>query len=189
MRQRVMIAMAIACSPELLIADEPTTALDVTIQAQILQLLRSLNRERGMAILLITHDLGVVAQTCQRVMVMYAGRVVEHAPVVDLFARPLHPYTRGLLGSIPSAEGRRGALRQIPGSPPDLAERIDGCAFAPRCPLVRDRCRSELPVLRSLRPGHESACHVAEELLGLPADAALGAPAGVPQDGPGGSRT
>ena len=181
--------MAIACSPELLIADEPTTALDVTIQAQILQLLRSLNRERGMAILLITHDLGVVAQTCQRVMVMYGGRIVEHAPVVGLFARPLHPYTRGLLGSIPSAGGRRGALRQIPGAPPDLAQRIDGCAFAPRCPLVHDRCRSELPVLRTLRPSHESACHVAEDLLGLPADAALGAPADAPHECPGRSTT
>jgi oligopeptide/dipeptide ABC transporter ATP-binding protein len=173
MRQRVMIAMAIACSPELLIADEPTTALDVTIQAQILQLLRSLNAERGMAILLVTHDLGVIAQTCQRVMVMYAGLIVERAQIVDLFARPFHPYTRGLLGSMPSTTDRRARLHPITGAPPDLSTPIEGCAFAPRCPLVHERCRAELPQLRVLRPQHESACHVAEDLLDLPAGATL----------------
>jgi oligopeptide/dipeptide ABC transporter ATP-binding protein len=164
MRQRVMIAMAIACSPELLIADEPTTALDVTIQAQILQLLRAINRERGMAILLVTHDLGVIAQTSQRVLVMYAGRIVEHASVRDLFARPLHPYTRGLLDSIPRSQDRRARLSPIPGSPPSLLGPTVGCAFAPRCPFARDRCRVERPELRVLQPGHSSACHLAEEL-------------------------
>jgi peptide/nickel transport system ATP-binding protein len=173
MRQRVMIAMAIACSPELLIADEPTTALDVTIQAQILQLLRSLNAERGMAVLLVTHDLGVIAETCQRVMVMYAGRIVEHATAADLFAQPLHPYTRGLLASMPSTTDRKARLQPIGGSPPDLSKPLEGCAFAPRCPLVHQRCRTELPLLRELRPGHRSACHVAEVLLERPIGAPL----------------
>jgi peptide/nickel transport system ATP-binding protein len=176
MRQRVMIAMAIACGPRLLIADEPTTALDVTIQAQILDLLRSLNRERRMAILLVTHDLGVVAQTCERVMVMYAGRIVEQAPVKPLFRAPLHPYTRGLLASIPDIADRRERLSPIPGSPPYLGARIDGCAFAARCPLVIDRCRVERPELRWLPVAdadHLTACHRAEELAGLPATADL----------------
>jgi oligopeptide/dipeptide ABC transporter ATP-binding protein len=176
MRQRVMIAMAVACGPRLLIADEPTTALDVTIQAQILDLLRSLNRERRMAILLVTHDLGVVAQTCERVMVMYAGRIVEQAPVRPLFRAPLHPYTRGLLASIPDIADRRERLSPIPGSPPYLGARIDGCAFAARCPLAIDRCRSERPLLRSLPAvdaDHLTACHRAEELAGLPATADL----------------
>ena len=178
MRQRVMIAMAIACGPRLLIADEPTTALDVTIQAQILDLLRALNQERRMAILLVTHDLGVVAQTCERVMVMYAGRIVERAPVRPLFAAPLHPYTRGLLASIPDIADRRERLSPIPGSPPYLGARIDGCAFAPRCPLVIDRCRTERPLLRMLPVAdadHATACHRAEELAGLPATADLAA--------------
>ena len=176
MRQRVMIAMAIACGPRLLIADEPTTALDVTIQAQILDLLRRLNHERRMAILLVTHDLGVVAQTCERVMVMYAGRIVERAPVRPLFAAPLHPYTRGLLASIPDIADRRERLSPIPGSPPNLGLAIDGCAFAVRCPLAIDRCRVERPVLRTLPAAdgdHETACHRAEELVGLPATAPL----------------
>jgi oligopeptide/dipeptide ABC transporter ATP-binding protein len=177
MRQRVMIAMAIACSPKLLIADEPTTALDVTIQAQILQLLRSLNAERGMAVLLVTHDLGVVAEICQRVMVMYAGRIVERAAAVDLFGCPLHPYTRGLLASMPGASDRHARLRPIGGSPPDLSKPIQGCAFAPRCVLVHDRCRAELPQLRELRPGRWSACHVAETLLDPPASTLLTAAA------------
>jgi oligopeptide/dipeptide ABC transporter ATP-binding protein len=173
MRQRVMIAMAIACSPKLLIADEPTTALDVTIQAQILQLLRSLNAERGMAVLLVTHDLGVIAETSHRVMVMYAGRIVEHATAVGLFGCPLHPYTRGLLASMPSTTDRHARLRPIGGSPPDLSKPTCGCAFAIRCPLAHDRCRTELPLLRELRPGHWSACHVAEALLELSGGAPL----------------
>ena len=164
MRQRVMIAMAIACDPRLLIADEPTTALDVTIQAQILDLLRELNQERGMGLLLITHDLGIVAETCQRVMVMYAGRIVEQAPATALFAQPLHPYTIGLLNSIPSIEQRRERLQPISGAPPDLARRPSGCSFHPRCPLARDRCQAEVPALRELHPGHLTACHFAEEL-------------------------
>jgi oligopeptide/dipeptide ABC transporter ATP-binding protein len=170
MRQRVMIAMAVACGPELLIADEPTTALDVTIQAQILDLLRRLNHERRMAILLVTHDLGVVAQTCDRVMVMYAGRIVERAPVGPLFAGPLHPYTRGLLASIPDITDRRDRLHPIPGTPPDLSTALTGCAFAPRCPMAIERCRTELPVLRPFGAGREAACHRAEELAGVPPD-------------------
>ena len=156
MRQRVMIAMALSCNPRLLIADEPTTALDVTIQAQILRLMTELNQRVGAAILLITHDLGVIAETAHRVVVMYAGRKVEEAPVAELFARPLHPYTRGLMASIP--RGRQGAgvrrLSEIPGIVPSLREpepgrsAISGCAFAPRCPLATERCRTQTPVLR-----------------------------------------
>ncbi len=170
MRQRVMIAMAIACNPRLLIADEPTTALDVTIQAQILALLRQLNQARGMGLLLISHDLGVVAQICQRVMVMYAGRIVERGPVAALFAprsqggQILHPYTLGLLRSTPNLEQRQGRLQPIAGAPPDLSRLPSGCAFHPRCPLVQARCRSERPELRELQPGHFSACHFAEDL-------------------------
>ena len=176
MRARVMTAMALACGPRLLIADEPTTALDVTIQAQILELLRRLNEERQMAILLVTHDLGVVAQTCERVLVMYAGRIVEQAPVRPLFATPLHPYTRGLLASIPDIADRRERLSPIPGSPPNLGLTVDGCAFAPRCPIAIDRCRVERPPLRTLPiagADHLTACHRAEELAGLPAMAPL----------------
>ena len=143
MRQRVMIAMALACEPKLLIADEPTTALDVTIQAQILRLLRDLVRERGMALLLITHDLGVVHELCSRAVVLYAGRVVETAPVAELFAGPRHPYTAGLAASIPSIAVRRRRLPQIPGTPPDPARLPAGCAFAPRCPAAIERCRVE----------------------------------------------
>ncbi len=165
MRQRVMIAMAIACAPRLLIADEPTTALDVTIQAQILDLLAQLNRERHMALLLVTHDLGVVAEVCQRVMVMYAGRVVEQAAVVDLFRQPLHPYTLGLMHSIPDIERPQARLQPIPGAPPDLVRVPAGCPFHPRCPIVREECRSQRPSLRELLPGHLAACHFAGELL------------------------
>ncbi|KAB2846814.1 MAG: ABC transporter ATP-binding protein [Hyphomicrobiaceae bacterium] len=170
MRQRVMIAMALACDPQLLIADEPTTALDVTIQAQVLKLMLELKEETGAAVVLITHDLGVVAETCQRVLVMYAGRKVEEAPVNDLFDRPAHPYTRGLLASV--ARGKRGARRrrlaEIPGIVPSLREPIAGCAFAPRCSLASDRCRAEVPLLRAV-PGadaaHTAACFAAEEAL------------------------
>ena len=163
MRQRVMIAMALACNPKLLIADEPTTALDVTIQAQILDLMRELKAKSGAAILLITHDLGVVAEMAERVVVMYAGRKVEEAPVEALFARPRHPYTRGLLGSIPRLEdalenGSRKRLAEIPGVVPSLKEEIRGCTFAPRCPLATDRCRADYPPLELKSTGHWAAC-------------------------------
>ncbi|MFM7846848.1 MAG: ABC transporter ATP-binding protein [Planctomycetota bacterium] len=148
MRQRVMIAMALSCEPEVLIADEPTTALDVTIQAQILELLQQLQRERGMSILLITHDLGIVANSCHRVVVMYGGRIVEEAPVGELFAQPRHPYTRGLLASVPRWDGQETQLLQaIEGQPPNMADPPSGCTFHPRCPFSIDRCRVELPQL------------------------------------------
>ena len=165
MRQRVMIAMALACNPAVLIADEPTTALDVTIQAQILNLMLELKERLGTAIVLITHDLGVVAETAQRVIVMYAGRKVEEATVEELFRHPLHPYTRGLMGSIPrrSAKGKRrgairGRLQEISGIVPSLREAIPGCAFAPRCAHATARCMAEQPPLEMLRPGHLTAC-------------------------------
>jgi oligopeptide/dipeptide ABC transporter ATP-binding protein len=164
MRQRVMIAMALACEPELLIADEPTTALDVTIQAQILDLLRSLARERDMALLLITHDLGVVRELCERAIVLYAGRVVEEAPVTDLLRSPRHPYTAGLGASIPSIASRRARLPQIPGTPPDPTAMPAGCAFAPRCPAAIEACVMAVPPLIDLEPGRRSACLRAVEL-------------------------
>lgn len=166
MSQRVMIAMAIACGPKLLIADEPTTALDVTIQAQILELMKELQASSGMGMIIITHDLGVVAETADHVAVMYAGRKVEEAPVEALFERPLHRYTRGLLGATPSAMGRRGGrLTEIGGSVPALSELPVGCAFQNRCPDVFDRCRAERPVLMPLMPGRTAACFAAEEEL------------------------
>ena len=163
MRQRVMIAMALACNPKLLIADEPTTALDVTIQAQILDLMRELKEKIGAAIVLITHDLGVVAEMAQRVVVMYAGRKVEESPVVPLFRRPLHPYTRGLLNSVPRlgatlAGDPRRRLMEIPGIVPSLREEIRACAFAPRCPFATDRCHRESPALEERQPGRFVAC-------------------------------
>src|SRR3984893_2943029 len=168
MRQRVVIAMALACNPQLLIADEPTTALDVTIQAQILDLMRDLKRRVGAAIMLITHDLGVVAEMAERVVVMYAGRKVEEAKVVDIFARPQHPYTRGLLGAVPKLgsslqeQGGRTKLVEITGQVPSLRQRIVGCAFAGRCPMVTDLCRSAAPAVEEKTPGHFTACHYAE---------------------------
>jgi oligopeptide transport system ATP-binding protein len=162
MRQRVMIAIALLCEPDLLIADEPTTALDVTVQAQILELLLELRRDRGMAIVLITHDLGVVAGLAERVMVMYAGRIVEEGPVDAIFAAPQHPYTLGLLRSTPRLEEHVEALRTIPGQPPNLQALPPGCAFNDRCPFAFARCLAERPQLRGVAPGHRKACHLEE---------------------------
>ena len=166
MRQRVMIAIALACNPKLLIADEPTTALDVTIQAQILDLMRDLKHRVGAAIVLITHDLGVVAEVAERVIVMYAGRKVEEATVVQLFAKPRHPYTQGLLGSVPklgsSLTGETTRLAEIPGLVPSLKRKLDGCVFASRCQYATDLCRQVVPGLEEKVPGHIAACHYAE---------------------------
>ena len=168
MRQRAMIAMALACRPALLIADEPTTALDVTIQAQILALIVDLQKELGTGLILITHDLGVVAQTAQRVIVMYAGRKVEEASVDDLFADPRHPYTRGLMASMPAviALGAKtdARLNEIPGMVPSLTNLPQGCAFAPRCPLAIERCQQEYPALQDFGGHHRAACWRAAEL-------------------------
>jgi peptide/nickel transport system ATP-binding protein len=165
MCQRVMIAMGLACNPELLIADEPTTALDVTIQAQILQLMLDLKRRVGAAIILVTHDLGVVAEIAERVMVMYAGRKVEEAPVAELFRSPRHPYTQGLLGAVPklgsSLTGAARRLAEIPGQVPSLKGRIEGCVFAGRCALATDLCRQVAPGLEEKGPRHIAACHYA----------------------------
>jgi len=172
MRQRVMIAMAVSCNPKLLIADEPTTALDVTIQAQILDLMRELQETLGTAIVLITHDMGVVAENADRVVVMYAGRKVEEASAKDLFECPGHPYTKGLLGSIPNVEvaahtrTRRARLNEIKGMVPSLANLPKGCTFAPRCGLASDECRASFPPLLQYRPGHWVACWHAERVLG-----------------------
>jgi oligopeptide/dipeptide ABC transporter ATP-binding protein len=164
MCQRVMIAMAIACNPAVLIADEPTTALDVTVQAQVLSLLKKLQAEAGMAMIFITHDLGVVAETADRVVVMYAGRKVEEASVDALFEQPLHPYTAGLIGATPIPGAERAArLADIPGMVPPLNALPRGCAFAPRCPRAMERCRQELPQLKELRPGRWAACFAAEQ--------------------------
>jgi oligopeptide/dipeptide ABC transporter ATP-binding protein len=158
MRQRVMIAIALACNPQLLIADEPTTALDVTIQAQVLDLMKGLSKEFGAAVMLITHDLGVVAGTCQHVNVMYAGHVVESAPVKQIFETPAHPYTVGLLRSIPRLDEKRGTpLTPIPGQPPDLLNPPAGCPYAPRCPKVQSRCRQERPELMPVGRGEQVA--------------------------------
>jgi peptide/nickel transport system ATP-binding protein/oligopeptide transport system ATP-binding protein len=157
-RQRVMIAIALACRPRLLIADEPTTALDVTIQAQILDLLMDLRDELGMAIMIITHNMGVIAQTADRVMVMYAGRVVEEAPVSRIFDRPSHPYTRGLLDCVPSLEQDKQRLVAIPGTLPDPARRPPGCRYAPRCPLRIEACGAAIPALIGIETGHNAAC-------------------------------
>jgi peptide/nickel transport system ATP-binding protein len=158
MRQRAMIAMALACEPRLLIADEPTTALDVTIQAQILELMRTLQSETGTAVILITHDLGVVAEVADEVVVMYAGKVVERAPVQELFDHPQHPYTVGLLGSIPRLDVERTRLASIEGQVPSPLRRPAGCKFADRCPFVIDKCRAQDPPLREVGVRHESAC-------------------------------
>jgi peptide/nickel transport system ATP-binding protein len=173
MRQRVMIAIALACNPKLLIADEPTTALDVTIQAQILDLMRDLQSRLGSAIMLITHDLGVVAEMAQRVVVMYAGRKVEEGTVEEIYANPQHPYTRGLLGAVPrlgsslesnGMESGRSKLAEIPGQVPSLRSRIVGCAFAGRCSIAVEACRQIAPAVEEKRPGHFVACHLAERV-------------------------
>jgi peptide/nickel transport system ATP-binding protein len=158
MRQRVMIAMALALSPQLLIADEPTTALDVTIQAQILELMRLLREETGTAIILITHDLGVIAEVADDVAVMYSGRIVERAPVAALFAQPQHPYTVGLLGSIPQLHREQARLAAIEGQVPNALAPVPGCRFHPRCPFAVAKCRTDVPPLMPMAPGHESAC-------------------------------
>jgi oligopeptide transport system ATP-binding protein len=161
MRQRVMIAIALACEPSLVIADEPTTALDVTIQAQILDLLRRLRAERKMSVILITHDLGVVAGMCERVLVMYAGRIVEEGPTRALFKTPRHPYTRALLASIPRLDEAEGAqLRTVPGLPPNLSRIPPGCAFHPRCAYAEERCQRDEPRLETAGEGHRKSCWV-----------------------------
>jgi peptide/nickel transport system ATP-binding protein/oligopeptide transport system ATP-binding protein len=171
MRQRVMIAMALACDPKLLIADEPTTALDVTIQAQILELLAELQKRLGMAVLIITHDLGVIAEVADEVMVMYAGKIIESAPVGAIFADPQHPYTIGLLGSIPRLDVERERLSTIEGTVPPPNRQPKGCRFSPRCPFSTQKCREEPPPLRNIGPGHQVACWRA------PVEAPLGAAA------------
>jgi peptide/nickel transport system ATP-binding protein len=158
MRQRVMIAMALSCGPELLIADEPTTALDVTVQAQILELIGKLRAERGMSVMLITHDFGVVAELCEEVVVMYASRIVESGAVRHIFENPLHPYTRGLLKSIPRLGARQERLNVIEGNVPSATRLPDGCRFAGRCPLADDYCRKEQPPLKEYEAGHMAAC-------------------------------
>jgi peptide/nickel transport system ATP-binding protein len=158
MRQRAMIAMALACDPRLLIADEPTTALDVTIQAQILDLMRNLRDETGTSIILITHDLGVIAELAHDVVVMYSGRIVERAPVAELFARPQHPYTIGLLGSIPKLHQEQERLAVIEGQVPNPMAQITGCKFHPRCPFADEQCRRAEPRLEDVNQGHQAAC-------------------------------
>jgi peptide/nickel transport system ATP-binding protein len=159
-RQRVMIALALACRPSLVIADEPTTALDVVMQAQILDLIEHLRKELGLALILISHDLGVLAETCDRIAVMYAGRIVETGPVREVFAAPQHPYTKRLLESLPVIGGPRQLAPAIPGGPPDPGELPEGCRFGPRCPYAADRCRED-PALREVRPAQSAACHFA----------------------------
>jgi oligopeptide/dipeptide ABC transporter ATP-binding protein len=163
MKQRAVIAMALACRPDLLIADEPTTALDVTIQAQILDLLGELQEELNMAVLLITHDLGVVAESCDRVAVMYAGKVVEQAPVAELFERPKHPYTHGLFRSLPTLAEKKSRLAVIPGAVPSPLAFPSGCRFRTRCSMAQEICKEE-PPLREMEPGHFAACHFAEQV-------------------------
>ena len=164
MRQRVMIAMALSCEPELLIADEPTTALDVTIQAQILELIKKLKSETGTSVILITHDLGVVAGMTDHVIVMYAGKIFEQARTTELFALPGNPYTKGLLRSVPDPTDEQGKLYQIPGLPPDVAHLKPGCPFAQRCDYTQDICRREFPPFVQLNSDHYSLCHFAREV-------------------------
>jgi peptide/nickel transport system ATP-binding protein/oligopeptide transport system ATP-binding protein len=165
MRQRVCIALAIALKPRLLIADEPTTALDVTVQAGILRLIRRLQAESGMGLIFVTHDLSVARSVAQRLIVMYAGEVMEEGPIEEIFERPAHPYTRALLSSHPSAAEHWSELEPISGSPPDKSEKLAGCPFHPRCPMARERCRTEEPGLRAVTPVRTSRCHYFEELV------------------------
>ncbi|MEV6861852.1 ABC transporter ATP-binding protein [Streptosporangium subroseum] len=165
LRQRAMIALALAGSPSLLLADEPTTALDVTVQARILRLLRSIQQEQGLAMLLVSHDLRVVAHVADQVVVMYAGRVAERGPAGAALRRPAHPYTRALVASVPAVRTRTALADPLPGAPATPANRPSACAFHPRCPLARDRCRVEMPAVREVAPGRWSACHFAEEVL------------------------
>ncbi|MEU8970177.1 ABC transporter ATP-binding protein [Streptomyces monashensis] len=165
MRQRIMIAMALALEPALVIADEPTTALDVTVQAQVMDLLAELQREYRMGLVLITHDLGVVADVADRIAVMYAGRIVESAPVLDLYKSPAHPYTRGLLDSVPRLDQKGQELYAIKGMPPNLMDIPPGCAFHPRCPMAQDVCRTDEPALYTVSPARGSACHFWRECL------------------------
>jgi oligopeptide transport system ATP-binding protein len=165
MRQRIMIAMALALEPDVLIADEPTSGLDVTVQAQVMDLLGSMQRERGTGLVLITHDLGVVAEAADRMLVMYAGRAVEEGPVGALYRRAAHPYTAGLMTSLPRLDRPEAELRPIPGGPPDMSMLPAGCPFHPRCPLARPVCETDTPALREVVPGRRSACHFAGQLL------------------------
>lgn len=165
MRQRIMIAMSIALDPDVLIADEPTTALDVTVQAQIMDLLKELQEERGMGLVLITHDLGVVADVADKIAVMYAGRIVESAEVHDIYRQPAHPYTEGLLASIPRVDMKGQDLAAIKGLPPNLLQLPSGCEFAPRCPYAMDKCRAERPTKQEIVPGRFVTCHRAEEVF------------------------
>ena len=164
MRQRIMIAMAIACNPEILIADEPTTALDVTIQAQILSLIKQINQDSDMACILITHDLGVVAEFAQRILVMYAGQPIEQADTVELFSNPKHPYTKGLLASLPKLNDKKSRLYNIKGNVPSPKDMPKGCRFNTRCPYATQRCVDEEPKTREISPGHMCKCHFAETL-------------------------
>jgi oligopeptide transport system ATP-binding protein len=164
MRQRVMIAMALSCEPEMLIADEPTTALDVTIQAQILELIKTLKRATGTSVILITHDLGIVAGMTDHLLVMYAGKIFEQAPTKELFALPGNPYTKGLLRSVPDPTAEQGELYQIPGLPPDVAHLPPGCPFAPRCNRAEEICHREFPPFVQLTANHCSLCHFAHEV-------------------------
>jgi oligopeptide transport system ATP-binding protein len=165
MRQRIMIAMAIALDPDVLIADEPTTALDVTVQAQIMELLAELQRESRMGLILITHDLGVVADVADKISVMYAGRIMEQADVHEIYGKPSHPYTKGLLESIPRVDLKGQELAAIKGLPPNLMRIPHGCEFSPRCPYAQQICVDQRPALREAAPGRYSACHFAEEVL------------------------
>ena len=158
MRQRVMIAMALACQPRILIADEPTTALDVTIQAQILDLIRKMNEKTGTAVIFITHDLGVVSELCDTVIVMYTGHIVEQAPAEELFGEPKHPYTQGLLDAVPKITRERDPLKTIEGMVPNPTERIEGCSFSPRCPYASDRCRKEAPPMKQISDTRQVRC-------------------------------
>jgi oligopeptide/dipeptide ABC transporter ATP-binding protein len=164
MRQRIMIAMAISLDPTVLIADEPTTALDVTVQAQIMELLQELQRERNMGMILITHDLGVVAGVADKIAVMYAGRIVERAQVHELYAKPAHPYTQGLLDSMPRVDSKGEELYAIKGLPPSLTDLPTGCSFSPRCPHAKDLCFQDIPLSEGIAPGHDAACHFWREV-------------------------